>query len=260
MSRKAAAMKIDPEFQRTVYLVLPAYNEAPNLPPLLEGVERLAATKPGFDLKVLVVDDGSRDGTAELARSRGAVPVELVRHPKNLGLAAAFRTGLLEACARAHPSDVVVVMDADNSHLPSQIPELLRALDRGTDVAIASRYRKGAQVRGVPGVRRALSTGMSYLFRAVNPIRGVRDYSCGFRAYRAGLLQDAWRTQGEALFAQEGFACMVAMLLRLQRQGAIFAEIPLDLRYDRKAGASKMKVGATVAKTLALLARERFRR
>ena len=251
-------MASDPE--RSVLLVLPAFNEAPNLTPLLEAAERLTASRPGFALKVLVVDDGSSDDTAAVARKERALPVELVQHPKNLGLAAALRTGLLAACERARPDDVVVVMDADNSHLPEQIPELLRGIDQGAQVAIASRFRRGAQVHGVPRRRQLLSYGMSWLFRAVNPVPGVRDYSCGFRAYRAELLQRAWREQGERLFAQEGFACMVALLLRLKAQGARFVEVPLVLRYDRKAGASKMKVGSTVARTLLLLARERMRR
>lgn len=243
-----------------VWLVLPAFNEAANLPALLDGVERLAAVTPSLDLQVVVVDDGSTDDTLGVARARRKVEVSLVEHPRNLGLAAGFRSGLLHACGRAEPQDVVVVMDADNSHLPEQIPQLLERLDAGADVAIASRYRRGASIRGLAGHRRLLSTAMSGLFRLVYPVEGVRDYSCGFRAYRAGVLQDAYRELGERLFEQQGFACMVAMLLRLDARGARFAEIPLDLRYDRKVGASKMKVGATIARTLALLARERLRR
>ena len=248
------------ETQRKVLLVLPAFNEAQNLLQLLPAVEALAVEAPELGLRVLLVDDGSTDGTSKVGQTPWRVPVEVLMHPRNQGLAAAFRTGLLEAMGQAKADDAIVVMDADNSHLPEQIPALLRALEAGADVAIASRYRRGAQVRGVPRHRRALSTGMSVLFRAIAALPGVRDYSCGYRAYRAGLLQDAWRTQGERLFAQEGFACMVAMLLRLQEQGARFAEIPLDLRYDRKAGASKMKVGSTVARTLVLLGRERLAR
>ncbi|MGC4114197.1 MAG: glycosyltransferase [Myxococcales bacterium] len=240
-------------------LVLPAFNEAPNLPPLLDAVASVAAQETGHPLQVLVVDDGSKDATAQVSKQPRSVPVEVLAHPRNLGLAAAFRTGLLAAIERAGDDDVVVVMDADNSHRPEQIGELIAALDRGADVAIASRYRPGAQIRGVPQSRQLMSTGMSWLFRLVNPISGVRDYSCGYRAYRASLLKAAYRAQGERMFAQEGFACMVAMLLRLQEQGARFVEVPLDLRYDRKAGASKMKVGATVARTLLLLGRERLR-
>jgi dolichol-phosphate mannosyltransferase len=103
-----------------------------------------------------------------------------------------------------------------------------------------------------------LSRGMSILFRLVFPIPGVRDYSCGYRAYRAEFLQKALDHRGTKLFAQEGFACMVAILLRLHKEGAICSEVPLVLRYDQKIGQSKMNVGSTVIKTLHVLIKERF--
>jgi dolichol-phosphate mannosyltransferase len=101
---------------------------------------------------------------------------------------------------------------------------------------------------------------MGLLFKAINPIRGVRDYSCGFRAYSGRLLSQAYQRQGERLFSREGFACMVAILLRLDEEKAVFGEVPIDLRYDKKVGASKMKVLSTVSKTLGVLGRERLAR
>jgi len=112
----------------------------------------------------------------------------------------------------------------------------------------------------VPRLRRFLSRGMSILFRIVFPVEGVRDYSCGYRAYRAEFLQEALEDQGERLFAQDGFACMVGILLHLARADAVFGEVPLVLRYDQKLGESKMNVGRTVLRTLHLLVRERFGR
>jgi dolichol-phosphate mannosyltransferase len=92
----------------------------------------------------------------------------------------------------------------------------------------------------------------------VYPIAGVRDYSSGYRAYNAGFLQDAVRRGSGALFAQEGFECMAAILIRLHKAGARFDEVPLILRYDRKRGRSKMRVFRTVRRSLSLLIRERF--
>jgi dolichol-phosphate mannosyltransferase len=140
-----------------------------------------------------------------------------------------------------------------------QIPRMVDEITHGADVVVASRYRRGAVVKGVPWSRRVLSRGMSVLFQAIYPVKGVRDYSCGYRAYRAGFLQAALASQGEDLFAQEGFACMVGILLHLSRENGKFTEIPLVLRYDQKLGASKMPVGDTVKRTFALLARERLR-
>ena len=99
---------------------------------------------------------------------------------------------------------------------------------------------------------------MSILFRIIYPIKGVRDYSCGYRAYRADFFQRVLAKQKENLFLKDGFACMVGILLRLAKEGAVFGEVPIILRYDHKAGPSKMKVGNTVFQTLKVLMRERF--
>jgi dolichol-phosphate mannosyltransferase len=244
-----------------VWIVLPAFNEAKNLPALLARFRELADEGYRLDLRVLVVDDGSADDTGAVAlREAGPLAVEVLRNETNRGLAETFMRGMLEAARRAGPGDVVVCMDADNSHVPGQILRMVREIQEGRDVVIASRYRSGSVVRGVPWLRRFLSRGMSVLFRIVFPIGGVRDYSCSYRAYRAELLQRALAAQGEGLFAQDGFACMVGILLHLAREDAVFGEVPLVLRYDQKLGESKMRVGRTVLRTLQLLVRERFGR
>ncbi len=242
-----------------VWVVLPAYNEAANLPALLAQLAEIAAESFRLDLRVVVVDDGSTDDTAAVAaRSAGALPIEVIRNDRNRGLASTFLRGMTAAAAKAERGDVVVCMDADNSHVPGQILRMIRGIQEGRDVVIASRYQSGAVVRGVPWSRRLLSRGMSVLFRVLCPIEGVRDYSCGYRAYRAEFLQKVLAALGERPLSEEGFACMVEMLLLLAREGAIFGEVPLVLRYDQKLGASKMDVGRTVARTLVVLARERF--
>lgn len=240
-------------------VVLPACNEAENLAPMFEGFRKVAAESGDIELSVLLVDDGSTDGTSGKARALAeGLKLDVLVNERNLGLAETFLRGITTAVERAEEDDVILCMDADNSHLPSQIPAVARAIREGRDVVIVSRYRPGAVVRGVSRLRRFLSWGMSILCRVVYPISGVRDYSCGYRGYRAGALRKALASGVARCYAQDGFACMLAMLLRLAKQGAVFGEIPIELRYDRKRGGSKMKVMRTVFRTFRVLLRERF--
>jgi len=242
-----------------VWVVLPAYNEAENIPVILRQLKSLADETYNLDLQVVVVDDASSDDTAEIAsKPTWELPILVIRNEVNLGLAGTFMRGVVEAAGQAGEGDIIVCMDADNTHAPGQIERMVRNIREGRDVVIASRYRPGAVVRGVPFSRRFLSRGMSVLFRLVYPIKGVRDYSCGYRAYRAEFVRRTLASSGDQLFAKDGFACMVGILLRLAREGAICGEVPIVLRYDQKGGASKMRVGRTIFRTLAVLARERF--
>src|SRR6185295_9286248 len=161
-------------------------------------------------------------GTADAAR-RGAPPgldVRVISHGDNRGLNEALRTGLLAALERVGEDDIVVTMDADDTHAPGLISRMTMLIEEGNDVVIASRYAPGGRVRGVSLSRRILSRGASLLFRAVYPIRGVRDYTCGYRAYRAGLLKEAFTRWGNEFISEPGFSCMVDVLLKLDRLDA----------------------------------------
>lgn len=244
--------------RRKVWVVLPAYNEEASLPPLLAAIET-ALAPAGFPYEVLVVDDGSTDATGAIAReAERRLPLTLEVHAVNQGLGATIRDGLTRACERAAPGDVLVTLDADNSQSPELIPEMAQRVWSGTDVVVASRYRPGSRIHGLSRPRRGLSYGASWLFRLLFPTPGVRDFTCGYRAYRARVLQEALAEEGAAFFDQDGFQCMVDIVLKLRRREVSFDEVPLVLRYDLKAGASKMKVGRTIASTLALLVRRRL--
>jgi dolichol-phosphate mannosyltransferase len=184
--------------------------------------------------------------------------VRLQRHATNLGLGPTLRDGLFVAAVAAADADVVVTMDADDTQPPELIPVMMRRIADGADVVIASRYEAGARTLGVPMYRRALSRAGSLMFRMVLPIQGVRDFTCGYRAYRASVLKAAIQAYGDRFVDQQGFQSMVDVLLKLRGRGLTFAEVPLVLRYDAKSGASKMKVGATIGRTLLLLWRRRI--
>jgi len=243
-----------------VLVVLPAYNEEEALSLLLDSIGVTMATVD-LDYEIIVVDDGSQDETARIAsQATFRLPVKLVEHQQNSGLAAALRTGFTEAVKLSRPHDVIITMDADNTQPPGLIPRMLGMLAEGCDIVIGSRFQPGARVVGVPWNRNLMSIAARWLFTLALPIRGVRDYTCGFRAYRASVLHNALAEHGDEFVSEQGFSCMVDVLLKLRRNGLVIGEAPMVLRYDQKGGASKMRVTRTAMQTLSLIARRKMHR
>ncbi|WP_075089441.1 glycosyltransferase family 2 protein [Verrucomicrobium spinosum] len=227
-----------------IRVVLPAYNEEKDLPRLLDRLQA-SLNAMGRQYEIIVVDDGSRDRTAEIAEAAaGRMPVRLVQHTVNQGLGRAMQTGLSVA---ADLGGVVVTMDADNSHDPCYISEMVAVLERESmGVVIASRFRPGSLVQGVPWHRRMLSWGCFLAMKLVLPYKGVRDYSTGFRAYSPEAIKALVEKYGDRLVEVSGFACMVEILAKLRTVGTPAKEIPYILRYDEKQGVSKLRIIRTL--------------
>ena len=208
-----------------------------------------------------MVDDGSADATAEVVRRYHEKHswITLVQHEHNQGLSQAIQTSFQAALKDAQPDDIVVTLDADNTQPPEVIPQMIDRINGGCDVVIASRFQPGAEVHGVPPLRRFYSQVMGITFQIIFPIQGVRDYSCGFRAYRVDTLGRAYATYGDEFITERGFACMVEILCQLGRlEGVSFGEVPFILRYDLKPTATKMRVLRTIYDTLRVGLRYRF--
>jgi len=240
-----------------IFIGLPAFNEEIALPRLLARIEAFSKSS-ALPITTVLYNDGSTDTTVPIARAWSArLPLVILDGVVNKGLGAGLRALVAYAVANAGDADILVVMDCDDTHDPEQIAAMLPVLDRGADVVIASRYARGALVQGVPLFRRVTALGAAALFKSIHPVRGVWDYTCGYRAYRAGVLKLAARRYGDALVSERGFACMVELLLKLNALGARFAEMPLQLRYDQKPTASKMGVGGNIRRLLTLMVRWR---
>jgi dolichol-phosphate mannosyltransferase len=245
-----------------IFVVFPAYNEEKVIRPTLLALADAMRGRES-EYRAVLVDDGSTDRTiaeaeAAIADSGGRLPLTVLKHEQNRGLGAGLRTGIYWCLDHAGDRDVIVTLDADNTHPPALIPELVRKLDDGYDLAIASRYRAGSAVKGVPGYRRALSDVGRLVFQGLFPMPGVRDYTCCFRAYRVPLLRNARLAYGEALCTARGFEAVMDLLLRLRPLGVRAIEIGFELDYGERVGQSKMKVLKTIRTTLALLSRRWF--
>ena len=227
---------------RTV-VVVPTYNERENVTALLEAVRRELP-----DADVLVVDDNSPDGTAELAEAAAAElgHIKLLRRPGKQGLGSAYREGFAVALDEGY--DRIVSMDVDFSHDPAVITDLLALLDAGADAVIGSRYVPGGDTVDWPVHRRVLSRWGNRYTSFVLRLQ-VRDCTSGFRAYRA----DALRAISPSTTTAEGYAFLTELVRRLVRGGFKVMETPIVFT-DRERGTSKMS-GRIIAESMLLVTR-----
>jgi dolichol-phosphate mannosyltransferase len=219
-------------------VVVPTYEEAANIPELLQ---RLRAAAPGVD--VLVVDDSSPDGTAGVAEKMneelGQIEV-LVRAEKS-GLGSAYRAGFAVGIERGY--DVLVQMDADLSHDPSSVPTLVAALTDNIGMVIGSRYIPGGEIPHWPWYRRFLSRYGNLYTRLALGLK-ARDLTSGFRAWKTATLQGIDYETTHAT----GYLFQMEMAYRVAQHGEQIAEVPITFT-DRVRGVSKMS-GAVIFEEL----------
>lgn len=238
-----------------VILALPAYNEAENLLPLIKEAVAVFESK-NYAFSIIIVNDGSTDNTPQVIEElKNQFDIVPVHHAGNRGLGPAIVTGLEKALEISVSSQSIIVnMDADNTHSPKYIPEMVdKILNEGYDIVIASRYRDGSQEVGVPFNRRLLSRAARLTFQVFLRLPNVRDYTCGYRAYRASLIKEAFDNYGTQIIQRKGFACTDELLIRLSKLSKRITEVPFVLRYDQKRSTSKLPLFQTIIETLKML-------
>lgn len=232
----------------SVVIVVPTYDEAGNI---VELLDRLGAVVP--EARVLVVDDGSPDGTADVVEEyRVKCPnrVRVLRRHAKEGLGAAYRAGFAEALSEG--ADICVQMDADLSHDPMYLPALLSAVTTGADAALGSRYIPGGSIADWPRLRRFLSR-WGNRFAAGMLGLAINDGTSGYRAYRRSLLEAMEFGSVRA----EGYGFQIEMTHRAVRRGARIIEVPILFK-DRTVGESKL-THHIIGEAFALVVRLWFR-
>jgi len=221
-------------------VVVPTYNEADNIALLVAAVHE-------HGTRILIVDDGSPDGTGRIADTLAEEDgVDVLHRTEKQGLGPAYAAGFrwgLDQGAR-----ILCEMDADFSHDPADVPRLLAAIDDGADVAIGSRYVLGGGVEHWPWHRRWLSAGGNLYARTLLGTR-IRDMTAGYRAFRADALErlDPWSCRAS------GYGFQVEMAWRASKLGLRVTEVPIVFR-DRMRGDSKMDMTITL-EAMALVTR-----
>jgi len=216
------------------WLILPTYNEAENVGPIVAAAGEVLGRAAPEGFRVLIVDDGSPDGTGELADELAAVHdwVAVLHRTEKAGIGPAYLAGFRHALAAG--AGFVMEMDSDFSHDPADLARLLAAAREGADLVLGSRYVPGGGVRNWGALRRVISEGGSTYARVVLGLK-VKDLTGGFKCFRREVLEtirlDSVRSRG--------YAFQVELTYRAVQAGFRVVEVPIVFR-DRERGQSKM--------------------
>lgn len=223
-----------------LWIMIPAFNEEESLPKLLP---KIAKALEGQPYRIVVVNDGSTDQTQSVLEAyRDNLPLDIILHPINRGLGETERDGFEFMAMHCDSSDIIVRVEADDTHEPKYIFSLVSKLEEGYDVVNTSRFQPGGGQLGVDSYRGMISRAANLFMQGVFGVPGTRDYSCGYRVYRAQAIQDAIKIFGNNFIQLRGlgFTSTLEMIIKLHLLGCKFAEVPFVLRYDQKSGSSKM--------------------
>jgi dolichol-phosphate mannosyltransferase len=197
------------------------------------------------DYELIVLNDGSSDETAHVVRSYERIlPLQLIHIEENRGFGPSLRTLIKTVLQKSiYPEqDILVTIEADFSQNPTVVPAMVREIEGGADIVIASAFAKGSRMIGTPLPFRILNALLHLLMRNLYGIRGVRDYVSSFRTYRVGLLKMALTRYADDIITLPGRSANTELLLNLNSLNPRIVEVPLQFRYDIRKRDSRTRV------------------
>ncbi len=226
---------------KTAIIIIPTYNEAKTIEKTLFAVDEVVKTIKNWQMLVLIVDDSSPDGTGKVVTSIGKKLsyVHLLTNPQKAGLGGAYLKGMAKAFGEMK-ADVVFEFDADLSHDPKKLPELLAKIDEGCDMVLGSRYIPGGSIPQNWGIHRKILSGFgNLLIASVLFDFSIRDWSAGYRAITKKVYEAVKGEMTQESFA--GYTFQIGFLHKAKKKGFKVAEIPIHF-VDREVGESKLGV------------------
>lgn len=236
--------------QPRFFIVVPVLNEAGNLPRLSDSLSALNREfSERFNLRVILVDDGSTDNTSGLAKQAAAesgFALEILRHETNLGPGKAFQTAFIHLSSILKENDLVLTIEGDNTSRLELVKQMLRRMEEGFDAIFASPYMYGGQIVNTSAFRVFLSAMANLFMKESLGLHGLLTVSSFFRLYKAETLKHLQRCYGPGIVERVGFECMVEMAMKTVFCGISISEVPMVLDTKARVGKSRMKIMRTI--------------
>jgi len=221
-----------------IYVLIPSYNEAKNLPKLVTNISKFLKK----EIKIIIVDDGSTDKTVQIIKKIARkYPVKRIGYKHNIGAGNAFKYGFNYLIPKLKNNDLVLTMEADNTTDYQALNKMIDFSERN-DLVLASPHAKDGMFIGVSYFRIVLSKISSFCDSLIFSIKGVKTYSSFYRVYTAQILKKLHKVHGSDFITQNGFSAGVEILVKADRIGAKIVEIPATVDWRKRIGRSKMNI------------------
>lgn len=234
----------------TLFVLVPVLNEIGNIAQLMNSLKALSVElKDQYDVEVILIDDGSRDGTGGLAQrlaTESNQKLSIVRHEVNLGPGKAFGTGFRHLAPLLGENDLVLTIEGDNTSRIELVKQMLKRLQEGYEVIFASPYLYGGGIINTSAYRVFLSNMANLFVKELLGLHGILTVSSFFRLYRSSALVKMQATYGTEIIERRGFECMVEMTIKMVNIGISISEVPLVLDTNARVGRSRMNVMKTI--------------
>lgn len=237
-----------------LFVVVPVYNEAPNITSLFDAFKSLQQElNEQFLVSFILVDDGSTDDTVSLAKhAAGDLDLRVLAHVVNRGPGVAFATGFTSLVGRLEPGDWVITMEGDNTSRHELVKQMLTRTREGFDIVLASPYMYGGGFTQTSFLRKFLSSGANLVVKDLLAIQGIMTVSSFFRLYSGAAILRMQQVFGPKILERSGFESMVEMIMKMTMLQLSISEVAMQLDSSRRKGKSKMKILKTIRGYLSL--------
>lgn len=239
-----------------IRILLPVYNESESIYDLLENYYKFFNEHPQ-EHKIYIINDNSDDDTeiyiTKAINNFKNLTIIYSKNEINKGLAITLKDNIKKIISESNNNDILVTMDGDNTHNPYTILLMLQKLQLGADIVIASRYCSGATIQGLSFYRIILSRFAKILYDLRWHIKGVKDYTCNYRAYKISVLNKLIEAMSDDFITETEFNGVSELLNNAAKYASSILEVPLTLNYSNKKNKSHINIIKTIFKTLKML-------